>query len=747
MGVLRANFCYEEKLDIDNVRFLLDGERIQDDDTPVSLRLSYGDVIEVYSDMRGGGPPKELKENISGDDKKILEFLDQSFDLDDCSISLDDGEVDTDDEAKSKKKSDMKRQKILADKIEDENTPNMKDNGKNNECFGIKPPPNLNFEYSELNEYNFVPANKETVKTDNSEVIEGIRKKYENDSLNKNNELDKKIIHLLNQPNLAPVEENTLIILNERRELFRTFNNDDTLKQPSQKKISKKPKSRPKKDFTPIKTRRQSKTKLENQDQRIFSKGETDTLSQEQIKQVHCTPNKRETLLSRFNVCSPSPLIKHSTPSENEMKMLSLAVHLYAEKKLGGTKMLQKVSLQDHHFKEIWQMAGPGSQYNLLKNRSIFQYKCLWRNTAKSKSYFRGHPETGFQNDMKLHSPTAQMCPFRHCQSGIESPMSPIDIDLILYSTKGDTNSSKNISKGRQQLFLEDREPDGEPKSKNKSFGREIFENCIDGEKPSPTKEELKRQNKLLQEKILEIEGKVADPNMDIKDLKPVCKKILIPCNFENCDKVFTTTSGLIFHKKKKHDEKKIESIQTCEYCGKNFLCIDKHMKAVHKNETRKFCDICQKPIIGNLKEHRGVCKSCPYCGKRVEKKLRLLTHIANCKISQNWKMEPLDNCKQKQKMEEQIEALDLSSPLKKSRTEGTAQTKLIQIEKQNDEGVIHHSSKMSGDELKNTLEDFETDASSRKGANNLSRHNLEGIGKQKNLFCFTTNSIDLILF
>ena len=103
MGVLRANFCYEEKLDIDNVRFLLDGERIQDDDTPVSLRLSYGDVIEVYSDMRGGGPPKELKENISGDDKKILEFLDQSFDLDDCSISLDDGEVDTDDEAKSKK--------------------------------------------------------------------------------------------------------------------------------------------------------------------------------------------------------------------------------------------------------------------------------------------------------------------------------------------------------------------------------------------------------------------------------------------------------------------------------------------------------------------------------------------------------------------------------------------------------------------------------------------------------------------
>ena len=163
---------------------------------------------------------------------------------------------------------------------------------------------------------------------------------------------------------------------------------------------------------------------------------------------MHCTPNKRERLLSKFNVSSPSPFIKQSKVTENEMKMLSLAVHLYAEKKLGGTKMLQKVSLKDRHFKEILQMAGPGSQYNLLKNRSLYQYKCLWRNTAKSKLYFRGHPETGFQTEMKLHSPSAQMCPFQHCQSGIESPMSAMDIDLILHTPKGDTTTSSNKSKG-----------------------------------------------------------------------------------------------------------------------------------------------------------------------------------------------------------------------------------------------------------------------------------------------------------
>ena len=33
-------------------------------------------------EMKGGGPPEELKENISGDAKKILELLDKSLDLD-----------------------------------------------------------------------------------------------------------------------------------------------------------------------------------------------------------------------------------------------------------------------------------------------------------------------------------------------------------------------------------------------------------------------------------------------------------------------------------------------------------------------------------------------------------------------------------------------------------------------------------------------------------------------------------------
>ena len=211
----------------------------------------------------------------------------------------------------------------------------MQDYGENNECFEIKPPPDLIFEDSGENKNNSVPTNKENFKTGNIEIIEGIRRKYDNDSLKKSNELDKKIIHFLNQPNQAPIEEKTLIILDERRELIRKLNIDDTSIQPGQTKESKKPKLRPKNDFTPIKTRRHSKTQLENQDQRIVGKGEKDAMSHEQIKQLHCTPNKRERLLSKFNVCSPSPFMKQSKVTENEMKMFSLAVHLYAEKNLG----------------------------------------------------------------------------------------------------------------------------------------------------------------------------------------------------------------------------------------------------------------------------------------------------------------------------------------------------------------------------------------------------------------------------
>ena len=103
MDVLRKKFCCEKKLNFDNVRFLLDGERIKDDDTPMSLGLLNGDVIKVYSEMRGGGPPEELKENISGDEKKIVEFLDQSLDLDDSNISLEEEQSDTADDSKSKK--------------------------------------------------------------------------------------------------------------------------------------------------------------------------------------------------------------------------------------------------------------------------------------------------------------------------------------------------------------------------------------------------------------------------------------------------------------------------------------------------------------------------------------------------------------------------------------------------------------------------------------------------------------------
>ena len=76
------------------------------------------------------------------------------------------------------------------------------------------------------------------------------------------------------------------------------------------------------------------------------------------------------------------------------------------------------------------------------------------------------------------------------------------------------------------------------------------------------------------------------------------------------------------------------------------------------------------------------------------------------------------------------MEPLDLSSPLKKASTEGTSQTKLVGKEKQKNKGVIGYSSHMNRDELENIFKDSSNENPSEKGADNLSSHEREGIGR-----------------
>jgi small ubiquitin-related modifier len=48
-------FCQRHAVDRTGVRFLFEGSRIQDDDTPASLEMDDGDMIEAMIEQTGGG--------------------------------------------------------------------------------------------------------------------------------------------------------------------------------------------------------------------------------------------------------------------------------------------------------------------------------------------------------------------------------------------------------------------------------------------------------------------------------------------------------------------------------------------------------------------------------------------------------------------------------------------------------------------------------------------------------------------
>ena len=134
-------------------------------------------------------------------------------------------------------------------------------------------------------------------------------------------------------------------------------------------------------------------------------------------------------------------------------------------------------------------------------------------------------------------------------------------------------------------------------------------------------------------------------------------KKVLIKCKHNDCSREFTTTFGFQQHLKKEHGDLNFKmGAEVCNICGKSFLYIDKHMKAVHSSMIEEeICDICGKAMRKGMKKHRGLCIFCPFCGKEERKRLRLLKHIKDCeKVRRN----RLD----------QMVPLDLSSPVKLSK-------------------------------------------------------------------------------
>ena len=106
MGDLRMKFCRDYEMKLSNVKFVLDGQRIHDDETANTLGLVNGDVIEIFTEMLGGGWPR--KKNIYSDTNKIMDILnkecDQSLD-----ISADESDLDDlDNDSKNPKEQDDK---------------------------------------------------------------------------------------------------------------------------------------------------------------------------------------------------------------------------------------------------------------------------------------------------------------------------------------------------------------------------------------------------------------------------------------------------------------------------------------------------------------------------------------------------------------------------------------------------------------------------------------------------------------
>ena len=87
---LRKYFCQEEKFHLSSVRFLFNGQRLEDDEKIESVLTRDGDVIEAFLELVGGGKPKIVKNLV--DPKDICAALDESFEFSDEPDSCSDNE-------------------------------------------------------------------------------------------------------------------------------------------------------------------------------------------------------------------------------------------------------------------------------------------------------------------------------------------------------------------------------------------------------------------------------------------------------------------------------------------------------------------------------------------------------------------------------------------------------------------------------------------------------------------------------
>lgn len=717
---LRKSFCKEQKLKLSSVRFLIDGVRINDKEKVKNMKLEEESLLDAVIEQTAGG--RVPRKNIYEDEDEIRKQLDEYDDEQDKTGTENKGDTsDTENEDKIEEadeindnKSLIKRnhkpengilstdpQKCQKDSQQSSLTENFIDDDNENYRY-CKPRDdevgvenltiitsendlefqNLNssggeFEVYKSKSLNHIDKEKDTDEarhestggsnTNEQEWLDNLRKQ---DKFSSDNPIDKKIIFLLSQPKLAEVEINMLKSQLELKEHFQSEWDDETQTEPSTKRKRKR------KLDVYISSSQMNLRKKTNSRSHPRVEYEEDC---EKAKSIDSISNKNNTtsnqlceidmkeraaLFTKCELSEPSPLIKTKQPSEMELKRMSVAIHLWSHQKCGGVQFLKDVPLTDNHFQEIVNFAGPNSKWNLLKNRSVTQFKNMWRNKLKGKHFYHGHEETGFETEYKLHNSSSIFCPFEHCRQGF---MSPFDVDLMLLTP--DKQSSQSVEtcslSVSKRLFTPEKNfitSKADRRLESVSFKEpylkepkedEILTSPSKKDIPSPTKEELKAQNKHLLQEISKIKGELGEEkNMKVKRHQHTSSSLVFQCEIESCGKRFKSVFGLNNHQKCLHPEQKIDQKQKhqCCFCGNYVLYIDQHINQLHKDlaDGRK-CEICKEVITGNMKKHRGECNSCPFCDYKEKKKKRLIKHIedkhkeAIAKVHSGDSQEPLD--------------------------------------------------------------------------------------------------------
>ena len=144
----------------------------------------------------------------------------------------------------------------------------------------------------------------------------------------------------------------------------------------------------------------------------------------------------------------------------------------------------------------------------------------------------------------------------------------------------------------------------------------------------SPTKEQLLNENERLKKEIGRLEMKRKTDKGRVKrngdsEVKAEIKfnsfatPKLVKCTKEGCNLSFVGQFGLTqhlvkFHKEEKKEQEKKVKIQ-CPYCGKLTIYVNLHIRAIHPEKINNTCPVCKDVFVGNFRDHRKDCRSCPY--------------------------------------------------------------------------------------------------------------------------------------